>query len=67
MGDKIIQIISVPDNRFSFNAITYDDNGNRKEIPVIGLALTAGGEIQFIYIDSDGYPKRAKKAHGNRW
>lgn len=48
MENRLIQIIPAPKGIF---AITHDDCGERKEVHLICLGLTAQGEIQFYYWD----------------
>ena len=59
MDNQIIQIMPAPGNLF---VTTNDDCGNQIKVPVLCLALTEFGFIQFMYVDSDGRAKKAWEA-----
>ncbi len=50
-GLKIIQIIPAPKDLIT---MIYDDNGNKKSVPVLVLAVTDFGVVVFGYLDSNG-------------
>lgn len=48
---QLVRIIPPP---AGLHAVIYDDDGNRKAVPLIALGLTKYGEIQFLYIGNGG-------------
>ncbi|MGE5415883.1 MAG: hypothetical protein ACM3UZ_03830 [Acidobacteriota bacterium] len=52
---KIVQIIPAPKNLMGF---THNDEGEEIKVPILCLALTERGEIQFMVM-SDGRATRA--------
>lgn len=61
MDDPIIQIMPAKGDLF---VNTTDDCGNNIKTPVLCIALTKLGLIQFVYLDSDGRAKKAWEASG---
>lgn len=51
MGTKIIQIMPAPEGLMG---VAWDDDGNRKEVPVLAIGLTDCGTIEFLYV-RNGY------------
>ena len=58
--DKLIQIIPAPAGLYTR---TYDDDGNKKTLPLIALGLTDGGGIRLLYLDADGEIREASEVN----
>jgi len=58
--DKLIQIIPAPAGLY---ARTYDDGGNKKNLPLIALGLTETGKVRLLYLDADGEVSEASESY----
>ncbi len=61
-GYRIVQIMPAPEGLF---AITYDDSGNQKEVPLLCLGLADCGVIKFFYLE-DGRACETKEVIDRR-